>query len=242
LPAGSAAFSLPVLAGFARRSKMSIWITVLLALLPMVLRWIIELLARGGKLTAPQANKINQLIWYGNQIREEGVKAGCKPEGTAPAPDEPAKSDDWSATWLPLLAVSAGLVCSVLAYAGPLPQSTLAVADVDRPLSYQEATAKAVKDKKPLCVWVAYKCPSTAGQLPECVHCFLDAFEGSKDQRVVVALPNSVGWLSVAGVVAAPDCCAANIRRLLGIDVGATRGSWGTGAVMKGGAHGACAT
>lgn len=81
-------------------------------------------------------------------------------------------------------------------------------------LSYKEASEKAALEKKILCVWVAYKCPSTANQLPETIHCFVEEHERDRTQRVVVGIPNGRGWLTEAGTVLAADCCANEIHRV----------------------------
>jgi hypothetical protein len=82
-------------------------------------------------------------------------------------------------------------------------------------MTYGEAARKAAREGRPLCVWVQYKCPSSAAQLPECVHCFVDEMYGSRTQRVVGAVPDGEGWMGYAGEVSAADCCASSLRAVL---------------------------
>jgi hypothetical protein len=82
-------------------------------------------------------------------------------------------------------------------------------------LTYDEAAALAVREKRPLFVWVGYSCPSSAFQLPEAVHTFTEEFFGDRKQRVIASVPNSRGWLDYAGEVSAADCCASNLRAVV---------------------------
>src|SRR5215471_15208002 len=52
-------------------------------------------------------------------------------------------------------------------------------------VGYAEGYRKALTGGKPLLVWVAYKCPSSANQIPEAVHAYLPSLNGSRVQRVV---------------------------------------------------------
>lgn len=132
--------------------------------------------------------------------------------------------------------------------------------------SYTEAGELAAKENRPLMVWIAYKCPSSANQLPGAVHVFLDRFQGDTTQRVVVGVPDGKGWLNLAGTVKAEDCCASTLTRVA--EGGPKRvemqthqhtptiqgGSWGGGMMgqpmrtaptrfqLRGGGGGACST
>lgn len=79
---------------------------------------------------------------------------------------------------------------------------------------YSAAYQSAVREGRTLYVWVGYKCPSSANQLSEAVHVFVDSFRGSTVQRVVVGVPDGVGGLDRVGEVLAPDCCAAELERV----------------------------
>lgn len=126
---------------------------------------------------------------------------------------------------------------------------------------YGEASRKAAREGKTLYVWVAYNCPSSAVQLPEAIHCFVDSFQDDATQRVIVATPNGRGWLSLRGTVMAEDCCAATLRRTAEPEistgtnrtgfpsVGPPAMGWGPssqgGMMMRGmirGNHAACST
>jgi len=82
-------------------------------------------------------------------------------------------------------------------------------------VGYAEGYRKALLAGKPLLVWVAYKCPSSANQLPQAVHAYLPALNGSTTPRVVGNLPDGRGGFESTGVVEAPDCCANSLRELL---------------------------
>src|SRR5262252_4048348 len=82
-------------------------------------------------------------------------------------------------------------------------------------LGYAEGYRKALLAGKPLLVWVAYKCPSSANQLPTAVHAYLPVLNGSTTPRVVGNLPDGRGGFESTGVVEAPDCCANSLRELL---------------------------
>lgn len=80
---------------------------------------------------------------------------------------------------------------------------------------YKTAADLAARERKLLYVWVAYKCPSSANQILDAVHVFVDRFQGDDRQRVVVAVPDGSGWLHLAGEVQAEDCCASELRRVV---------------------------
>ena len=63
---------------------MSIWITLLLTLLPKVLEWIATLIAKGAKATGRQLEQLNQLTWFAGQIAEQAPAAGATAGGTPP--------------------------------------------------------------------------------------------------------------------------------------------------------------
>ena len=132
--------------------------------------------------------------------------------------------------------VSPGFLVTVHA---ALPSVTPAPGVVPFDTDYGAAARRAVREGLPLYVWVAYKCPSSANQIPEAVHVFLSEFEGSDEQRVVVGLPNGSGWLDEAGVVQAEDCCATALRAVVSRRQAmrssrSAGGSWGGSSGMVG--------
>ena len=80
--------------------------------------------------------------------------------------------------------------------------------------TYRDAYNEAVRENKPLCVWVGgYRCHSTRDQLPGMVHHTApDGWEGHKDPAVLVAVPGGDGIMYRASLVAAEDVCASNLR------------------------------
>jgi hypothetical protein len=77
-------------------------------------------------------------------------------------------------------------------------------------LTYSEAHAASLREKRPLCVWINYKCGSSQELVPGFLHTHL-AGEGA-ERGVLVALPSEDGHLYSAGFVSAEECCAAALR------------------------------
>lgn len=80
--------------------------------------------------------------------------------------------------------------------------------------TYGDMRAESIKANKPLVVWIGYKCPSSAAQVPGMLHHHVTAEEwyGYKGPGVVVGVPDGKGELKVAAFIAASNCCATNIR------------------------------
>lgn len=80
--------------------------------------------------------------------------------------------------------------------------------------AYSTARTQAIKDSKPLCVWIGYKCPSSAVQVPGMVHYHAsgNTWNGIQGPAVVVAVPGGDGKLYQGEVVAAERCCAVELR------------------------------
>ena len=115
----------------------------------------------------------------------------------------------------PLTSLAAVLVAAVLSSCS-LASSWGAQASWGDPPSptYAEARAEAVKESKPLVVWVGYHCPSSAVQVPGMVHHHVpgDRWERWTGPGVVVGVPGGDGELYHAAFIGAADCCATNIR------------------------------
>lgn len=80
--------------------------------------------------------------------------------------------------------------------------------------SYGDLREEAIRDSKPLVVWIGYKCPSSAVQVPGMLHHHVSENEwfDYKGPGVVVGVPDGKGGLKVAAFILASDCCATNIR------------------------------
>lgn len=78
--------------------------------------------------------------------------------------------------------------------------------------TYGDLYREAVKESKPLVVWVGYACPSSANQLPGMLHHFADEWPEVKGPAVIVSIPGNNGKLYFADVLNADQCCAANIK------------------------------
>lgn len=88
------------------------------------------------------------------------------------------------------------------------PQSVVAAAS-----TFAQLRDEAIRESKPLVVWIGYRCPSSANQLPGFVHHHAGAsWEGVSDQGVIVYVPKGDGFLYNAGFIGADECCAANMR------------------------------
>ncbi len=103
-------------------------------------------------------------------------------------------------------------------------------------LDYATGRRKALREGKPLMVWVKYKCPSSANQILDVVHARADTLFGDSTQRVVVAVPSGDD-LVVLGEVSAPDCCATNLFAVLDKPLAhASHSSSGSMSMSQGGA------
>lgn len=80
--------------------------------------------------------------------------------------------------------------------------------------TYGSLYAEAVKESKPLVVWIGYKCPSSAVQVPGMVHYHAPGNSWEKWDRpgVVVSVPGGDGSMYFAEFIGAADCCATNIK------------------------------
>ena len=63
---------------------MAIWLTILLAILPKLLEWLLNLTSQGKTLTEAQAEKVNHALYLFRQIEPAAVQAGATPGGKAP--------------------------------------------------------------------------------------------------------------------------------------------------------------
>jgi len=108
------------------------------------------------------------------------------------------------------------------------PQAQLPVA-MFRP--YDAGYRLAGAQGKPLLVWVQYKCPSSANQVPGAVHVQASQMNGSRAQRVIVGVPDGKGGFRSMGTVPAAAVCAQNLQALLPVAQRATaaRGTAGHG-------------
>ena len=71
---------------------MSIWISILLAILPKIIEFLMDWFSKGKTLNAAQAEKLNHAIYQFHQIEDTAVKMGCTAGGVQP-PAMAAKSD-----------------------------------------------------------------------------------------------------------------------------------------------------
>lgn len=72
---------------------------------------------------------------------------------------------------------------------------------------------QALKETRPLCIWVGYRCPSSAIQVPGMLHWHqAEAYKEVKGPAVVVLVPGGDGKLYRGEVIAADKCCAAELR------------------------------
>jgi hypothetical protein len=80
--------------------------------------------------------------------------------------------------------------------------------------TYSQARAEALRESKPLVVWISYKCPSSAVQVPGMVHFHApgERWEQWQGPGVVVGVPGGDGEVYVAGFIGAADCCASSIK------------------------------
>ena len=63
---------------------MGIWITILLALLPKLLEWLLSLLGQGRQVPARLVGDLERITWYTNKINDAAPKVGLSPGGKAP--------------------------------------------------------------------------------------------------------------------------------------------------------------
>ncbi len=78
---------------------------------------------------------------------------------------------------------------------------------------YTQGYTIAVSERKPLLVWVNYRCGSSACQLPNFIHTYVDTLNGSDVPRVIVGVPDGGGgFTTFRESVGAADVSANNIR------------------------------
>lgn len=63
---------------------MSIWITILLQLLPLLLEWLLKRNTSGAPLRGRDQERLNNVLYYTSRIEAAAVKAGCKKGGVPP--------------------------------------------------------------------------------------------------------------------------------------------------------------
>jgi hypothetical protein len=78
--------------------------------------------------------------------------------------------------------------------------------------SLNDLWEQAVKESRPLCIWVGYRCPSSSDQVPGMLHHHTDKYKDEKGPCVVVLVPGGDGKLYRGEVVSAEKCCASELR------------------------------
>ncbi len=63
---------------------MSIVISLLLSLLPQLLKWLLGLEQKGKKLSGKQLEQVNHIAWYTSQIGRTSTQVGCVSGGVNP--------------------------------------------------------------------------------------------------------------------------------------------------------------
>lgn len=63
---------------------MSIWISILLALLPKLLEWLMKLFQSRKRIPANQVEKLNHIVYFAAQISAVAPKVGCTVGGVNP--------------------------------------------------------------------------------------------------------------------------------------------------------------
>jgi hypothetical protein len=77
------------------------------------------------------------------------------------------------------------------------------------------ARAESIRTGQPYVLWINYKCPSSANQLPGYAHSFAPSWMGDGTQRVAVGVPMN-GQLYWSGEpILAANCCAASIDSMV---------------------------
>ncbi len=64
---------------------MSIWLTILLTLLPKLLEYLLDLLKKKQNVPSRYLKSVNNVVWYADQIRSTALKTGCTAGGTPPS-------------------------------------------------------------------------------------------------------------------------------------------------------------
>lgn len=85
------------------------WLTILLALLPLLVKlfeYLFALKEAGKKLEGRQAARVNEVIWYCDQLNTLAPEIGCVRGGTPPERQTPTEEEtevwpDVSATAVP---------------------------------------------------------------------------------------------------------------------------------------------
>ena len=67
---------------------MSIWISILLTLLPKLLEWLMKLFKDRKRIPANQLEKLNHIVYFTAQISAVAPKVGCTVGGISPTADE----------------------------------------------------------------------------------------------------------------------------------------------------------
>lgn len=89
-----------------------------------------------------------------------------------------------------------------------------------KPLSFAAGYARAIKENKPLLIWVAQVCPPCEKKMPGYIHVHVKEYQGVSDlvtePSVVVGQPNGQGGLNrVATIYGCPDDLAAQVQAAL---------------------------
>ena len=66
---------------------MSIWITILLAILPRLLEWLYKQFKDRRRIPANQLEKLNHIVYFTAQISAVAPKVGCTVGGVNPDED-----------------------------------------------------------------------------------------------------------------------------------------------------------
>ena len=63
---------------------MAIWLTILLTLLPKLLEFLLDLLKKKQNVPARYLARMDNVVWYADQIRSTAAKTGCATGGVPP--------------------------------------------------------------------------------------------------------------------------------------------------------------
>lgn len=77
---------------------------------------------------------------------------------------------------------------------------------------YSACYYESLRTGKHLIVWNGYKCISSEVQLPDVIHCYLDASPDFKVNHVTIAAPRG-GEMYKLAEIPASECCATAIKR-----------------------------
>ncbi len=194
---------------------MSIVLTILISLLPTLLKLLLDLIGRKGRVSGRQLEQLNRVTWYADQIATAAPKVGAMKGGTPPE-EERQKAAKAKATvsakrkraarvlfrllvFVPFFSAGSAFADDNLALrvkvalelARPLPPTPVASAAV--PSSYDDALRTSAQTGKPLIIWVGgnfcNRCVDDSAN--EFVHHFApDGWNGQKGPSTMVYVPH----------------------------------------------------